>query len=87
MHSRICYIANYCHILFKFKIDFLIYNYILKKMIATQQIKSVSDTPKQYKNFIIINVLRWNNNKYKQFSPYFLKTDGNEENKNKLRAK
>lgn len=48
-------------------------------MIATQQIKSITSTPIDYEDYKIINVLKWNNSKYKVFCPYYLRTDGNEE--------
>lgn len=53
-----------------------------KSMIATQQIKSTTQKPIPFANFEIINVLKWNNSKWKRLSPYLLKTDGNEINKN-----
>lgn len=51
-------------------------------MIATQQIKSTTDSPYKYEDFISINVLNWKNSKWAALSPYYLKTDGNEINKN-----
>ncbi len=51
-------------------------------MIASQYIKSTTDKPKQYKDYEAINVLKWNNSKWKTLCPYYLKTDGNETNKN-----
>jgi hypothetical protein len=47
-------------------------------MIATQRIKSTSTKPVSLDNFETINVLKWNNSKWKNLSPYLLKTDGNE---------
>ena len=47
-------------------------------MIATQQIKSTSAKPKPLENFQSINVLKWNNSKWKNLCPYLLKTDGEE---------
>lgn len=51
-------------------------------MIYTQRIKSTTDKIKQKTDTIPINVLKWNNNKYKTMCPYYLKTDGEEENNN-----
>ena len=51
-------------------------------MIATQQIKSTTSKIKNYEDYEKINVLKWNNSKYKYFSPYYLKTDGKEQVKN-----
>lgn len=51
-------------------------------MIATQQIKNTTSVVKKYENFTTINVLKWKNNKWKNLSPYCLKTDGNEKNFN-----
>jgi hypothetical protein len=47
-------------------------------MIATQQIKSTNAKPINLEDYEIINVLKWNNSKWKQLCPYLLKTDGNE---------
>ena len=47
-------------------------------MIATQQIKSTTAKPVSLTDYEVINVLKWNNNKWKSLCPYFLKTDGNE---------
>jgi hypothetical protein len=54
-------------------------------MIKTKQIKSISKKlPKNTSNSIFVNVLTWHNadhcngSKYNVFSPYFLKTDGQE---------
>lgn len=47
-------------------------------MIATQQIKSTTSKPINLENFETINVLKWNNSKWKNLCPYFLKTDGKE---------
>ena len=47
-------------------------------MIATQRIKSTSAKPVSMDKFETINVLKWNNSKWKNLSPYLLKTDGNE---------
>ena len=52
-------------------------------MIYTQRIKSTTDKIKIKPDTIPINVLKWNNSKYKTLSPYYLKTDGEEENYNK----
>lgn len=48
-------------------------------MISTQQIKSTTSIPIEVENYETINVLKWNNNKWKALCPYLLKTDGNEE--------
>ena len=50
--------------------------------IKTQQIKSTTQKIKNHENFIPINVLKWNNSKWKTLCPYFLTTDGQEENFN-----
>jgi hypothetical protein len=47
-------------------------------MIATQQIKSTTSKPIDIEGFEAINVLKWNNSKWKALCPYYLKTDGNE---------
>jgi hypothetical protein len=47
-------------------------------MIATQQIKSTTAKPISLENYETINVLKWNNSKWKNLCPYLLKTDGNE---------
>lgn len=47
-------------------------------MIATQQIKSTTETPIDLDDYETINVLKWNNNKWKNLCPYLLKTDGQE---------
>ena len=52
-------------------------------MIASQQIKSTSSKPISFKNYTPINVLKWNNSKWKTLCPYYLKTDGFEEHFNK----
>jgi hypothetical protein len=39
-------------------------------MIVTQQIKSTTSKPINYKDFEIINVLKWNNSKWKNLCPY-----------------
>lgn len=51
-------------------------------MIVTQQIKSISTKPVDYKDFITINALKWDKSKYKELCPYYLCTDGKERNKN-----
>lgn len=51
---------------------------IVYYMIATQQIKSTTDKPVSLENYETINVLKWNNSKWKNLCPYFLKTDGEE---------
>jgi len=51
-------------------------------MIATQQIKSTTSKPIPLNNYETINVLKWNNSKWKDLCPYLLKTDGNELNHN-----
>jgi len=47
-------------------------------MIASQQIKSTTSKPVSLENFETINVLKWNNSKWKNLCPYLLKTDGKE---------
>lgn len=47
-------------------------------MIATQQIISTSATPIELENYETVNVLKWNNSKWKNLCPYLLKTDGKE---------
>jgi hypothetical protein len=47
-------------------------------MIATQQIKSTTSKPVILEGYETINVLKWNNSKWKVLCPYFLKTDGKE---------
>jgi hypothetical protein len=47
-------------------------------MIATQQIKSTISKPISLDEYESINVLKWNNSKWKNLCPYLLKTDGNE---------
>lgn len=47
-------------------------------MIYTQQIKSTTSKPISLENCETINVLKWNNSKWKKLSPYLLKTDGEE---------
>lgn len=47
-------------------------------MIATQQIKSTTTKPVSLDTYETINVLKWNNSKWKNLCPYLLKTDGNE---------
>jgi hypothetical protein len=47
-------------------------------MIATQQIKSTTVKPVSLIDYETINVLKWNNSKWKQLCPYLLKTDGKE---------
>lgn len=51
-------------------------------MIATQRIKSTTSKPYPYDDYEIVNVLKWNNSRYKSLCPYHLKTDGNEEHTN-----
>jgi len=51
-------------------------------MIATQQIKSTISKPLPYKDYTVINVLKWKNSKWKTLSPYYLRTDGMEKNNN-----
>jgi hypothetical protein len=47
-------------------------------MIATQYIKSTTQKPEKLENYETINVLKWNNCKWKNLCPYLLKTDGEE---------
>lgn len=47
-------------------------------MITTQQIKSTTSKPVELMNFESINVLKWNNSKWKKLCTYLLETDGNE---------
>lgn len=51
-------------------------------MLASYRIKSTTEKPVQYKDYISINVLKWNNSKWKALCPYYLETDGNEIQKN-----
>lgn len=51
-------------------------------MISTQQIKSTTKKPTNVPGYEAINVLKWNNCKWKALCPYLLKTDGNEKCKN-----
>ena len=54
------------------------YNLMVNKMIATQQIKSTTAKPIALEGFENINVLKWNNSKWKKLCPYLLETDGEE---------
>lgn len=45
-------------------------------MIATQKINSTTDKIKPLTNYESINVLKWKNSKWKELSPYLLRTDG-----------
>lgn len=47
-------------------------------MIASQQIKSTTAKPVPLSTFETINVLKWNNSKWKRLCPYLLETDGKE---------
>lgn len=47
-------------------------------MITTQQIKSTTSKPVKLDGYETINVLKWNNSKWKGLCPYLLETDGNE---------
>ena len=47
-------------------------------MITTQQIKSTTTKPVSLDTYETINVLKWNNCKWKKLCPYLLKTDGEE---------
>ena len=47
-------------------------------MIKTQRIKSTTSKVVKLDDFETINVLKWNNSKWKNLCPYLLKTDGNE---------
>ena len=51
-------------------------------MIITQQIKSTNDSPLSYKDYKSINVLRWKDTPWIGLCPYYLRTDGQEWNKN-----
>lgn len=51
-------------------------------MIATQYIKSITQKPKAYLNYLTFDVMSWSNSRFKSLSPFFLKTDGNEKNFN-----
>jgi hypothetical protein len=46
--------------------------------IVTQQIRSTTDVPIDIPKYETVNVLKWNNSKWKNLCPYLLKTDGNE---------
>jgi hypothetical protein len=47
-------------------------------MITTQQIKSTTEKTVDLDGYETINVLKWNNSKWKNLCPYLLRTDGNE---------
>ncbi len=47
-------------------------------MITTQYINSTTTKPIELDNYETINVLKWNNSKWKNLCPYLLKTDGEE---------
>jgi hypothetical protein len=47
-------------------------------MLVTQQIKSTTTKPVKLDTYETINVLKWNNSKWKRLCPYLLKTDGRE---------
>jgi hypothetical protein len=51
-------------------------------MIKTQYISSTTDKPIPIEGFVTVNVLKWKNSKWKEFSPYYLRTDGNERVRN-----
>jgi hypothetical protein len=51
-------------------------------MIATQQIISTTAIPIDLEDYETVNVLKWNNSKWKNLCPYLLKTDGEEICKN-----
>lgn len=51
-------------------------------MIRTQRITSINQNPIDIDNFTSINVLKWNNSKWKTLCPYYMRTDGNEINFN-----
>jgi hypothetical protein len=51
-------------------------------MIQTQKISSTTEKPKDVAGYTTINVLKWNNSKWKYLCPYYLKTDGREVNAN-----
>lgn len=55
------------------------YYFNYQVMITTQQIKTTTAIPIELDNFETINVLKWNNSKWKTLCPYLLKTDGQEE--------
>lgn len=47
-------------------------------MIATQQIKTTTAKPVALDMYETVNVLKWNNSKWKRLCPYLLETDGEE---------
>lgn len=51
-------------------------------MIITQRIKSVTSVPVECEDFETINVLKWSSSKWKALCPYYLRTDGKEQNHN-----
>ncbi len=51
-------------------------------MIKTQKITSTNDKPVNVDDYTTINVLKWNNSKWKYLCPYYLKTDGQEKQAN-----
>lgn len=51
-------------------------------MIITQRIKGVNSVPVECEDFEIINVLKWSGSRWKTLCPYYLRTDGKEENHN-----
>ena len=51
-------------------------------MIISQRIKGVNSVPVECEDFEIINVLKWSNSRWKTLCPYYLRTDGKEENHN-----
>jgi hypothetical protein len=51
---------------------------MIHEMIKTQYIKSTTQRPTDEKGFVTVNVLKWNNSKWKTLCPYYLRTDGQE---------
>lgn len=51
-------------------------------VIKTQRIKSTTDKIIDLDDYISINVLKWKDSKWKTLCPYYMKTDGEEENEN-----
>lgn len=47
-------------------------------MIATQYINSTTQKPGPYKDYEVINVLKWKNSRWKSLCPFYMRTDGNE---------
>jgi hypothetical protein len=51
-------------------------------MIITQRIKGINSVPVECEDFDTVNVLKWSGSRWKTLCPYYLRTDGKEENHN-----